>query len=418
MTNSGWKAGALIGLLVGSFGVGYGWRDLAAGTLGSSPDVQRLLSPKRKPTPTQVFKATFNDILTNYYRKVDPVELKYAGMEGLMGSLGDPHTMFMEPVLADVFSQETKGTRNFVGVGARLAPDPLGAKVRTVFRDGPAEKAGLKNGDLITTVEGKQVAGKEIESIVSMIRGKEGTSVRLEVMRPKRATPVQLVIPRGTIIAPTAEGELLGDTGIGYITVSSFSEPTTEQFDKALNELMTVPGGLKGLIIDMRGNPGGLLQTAVEMLSRFCEDKVVVTMKARSGREESPRTFTNGSVGLKCPIVVLVNENSASAAEIFAGVLRDYKLATLVGEHTYGKASVQNVFNLVGGSGAKITVARYYLPGGEDISRRVDEDGQYISGGLPPDVKVPLDPKAVLGELESDNQLQKAVSIIQSKLAK
>jgi len=169
----------------------------------------------------------------------------------------------------------------------------------------------------------------------------------------------------------------------------------------------------------LRDDPGGLLETAVEMLSRFAEDKVVVRMKGRDGREEVARTVSGYTHKFNYPIVVLINEDSASAAEIFTGVLQDYKLATVVGTHSYGKASVQSVTPLVGGSSAKITIARYYLPRGVDIGRKVDDEGQYISGGLEPDVKADLDldnPDLVFGDIKSDSQLQKAVSVLQGKV--
>jgi carboxyl-terminal processing protease len=174
---------------------------------------------------------------------------------------------------------------------------------------------------------------------------------------------------------------------------------------------------LRGLVLNLRDDPGGLLETAIELLSRFVEDKVVVKMKGREGHEEVARTYTGSKHNFNYPIVVLINEDSASAAEIFSGVLHDYQLATLVGEHSYGKASVQNVRMLVDGSSAKITIARYFLPGGEDIGRKVDDDGQYISGGLQPDVKVDLDldKNVTPGDLKTDTQLQKAVEIIRQK---
>ncbi|MBI3721300.1 MAG: hypothetical protein HY248_02000, partial [Fimbriimonas ginsengisoli] len=160
----------------------------------------------------------------------------------------------------------------------------------------------------------------------------------------------------------------------------------------------------------------------VEMLSRFVEDKLVVKMRSRDGAEEVARTFSGyRSDGLGVPIIVLVNEDTASAAEIFAGVLHDYRLATIVGEHTYGKASVQNIFSLRDGSSAKVTIARYFLPSGVDIGRRVDEDGLYISGGLQPDIKFvpdPDDPDIKIGDSKHDPQLRKAIDLILAKQPK
>jgi carboxyl-terminal processing protease len=208
---------------------------------------------------------------------------------------------------------------------------------------------------------------------------------------------------------------MIDGTKVGLLTVQQFAEPTTEQFDEALQGLETQ--GIEGLVIDLRNNPGGLLETAVEMLSRFVENKLVVRMKMRDGREEFAKTFVGAKHRFGYPVVVLMNEDSASAAEIFAGVLRDYKLATLVGEHSYGKASVQNVVMLVDGSSAKITIARYYLPSNTEMSRKVDEEGHYVSGGLVPDVKVSLDYTDMtnLGDPKTDTQLKRALEIIESK---
>lgn len=411
------KAIGLLAAIAIAFGVGFGWRDLKNGRLPSKDAVAKLVGGKQAATetPTQVFKRNFNNILTNYDKPVDPNQLKYSGMEGLLASLGDPHTVFLEPKIAKEFSKETKGENEFVGVGARLGRDPLGAKVMTVFEGGPAKRSGVQNGDVIVGVDGEAVAGIPIDEIVKRIRGKEGTIVTLELIRAGVATPIKIPIKRGKINPPTADAMVIPGTKVGFLTVQQFAEPTTAQFDHALDLLEAK--GIQGLVIDLRNNPGGLLETAVDMLSRFVENKLVVRMKMRDGREEFAKTFMGSKRKVTYPIVVLVNEDSASAAEIFAGVMRDYKLATLVGEHTYGKASVQNVFMLVDGSSAKITIARYYLPSNTEMSRKVDEEGQYVSGGLEPDIKVPIDFTEMtnLGDPATDTQLAKALEIIREK---
>lgn len=410
------KVIVFVAALLVTFGIGFAWRDLRSGSAPSMSAIQRLVKGDQsgvRATPTQVFKKAFQQISADFYKPVDPTKLKYAAMEGLLSSQGDPHTIFMEPKMAKEFADDTKG--NFVGVGARLLPDPLGAKVMNVFDDGPAQHAGVKEGDIISAVDGKSVGGMPVEDIVDKIRGKESTIVRLQIVRGKEPKPLSFAIKRGTIIAPTAEGHVLPGSNIGYVLVTSFSEPTAQQFEESLDKLDSK--GAKGLIIDLRNNPGGLLETAIEMLSLFAEDKPVVTMKRRGGREEVAKTYAGRKRNFGYPVVVLINEDSASAAEIFSGVLQDYRLATLVGDHSYGKASVQNVFMLVDGSSAKITIARYYLPRGVDIGRKVDEEGEYISGGLTPDVKVllDLDSDVIIGDPKTDNQLQKAIEVIKSK---
>jgi carboxyl-terminal processing protease len=365
-------------------------------------------------SPDQIFKRSYNRIQTEYDKKIDSNQLKYAGIQGMMSSLGDPHTMFLPPVMSEEFERDTQG--NFVGVGARLGKDPLGAKLQAVFEDGPAYRAGLRAGDTITAVDGKSTAGVLMGDIVQKIRGKEGTTVRITVERAKTHKKETVSIRRALVMMPTAEDQYLKDQEIGYLTVSQFSENTTEQFDRALNRLST--NNLKGLIIDLRGNPGGLLETADDMLSRFVDDKVVVTMKGRDGKQEIAKTNSGYTRTFHYPIVILINEDSASASEIFSGVLRDYHIATLVGTHSYGKMSVQNVFKLEDGSSAKITIAKYYLPNFEEISRKVDDYGQYVSGGINPDIISefnPDDADITLGDPKTDPQLKKAIEVIQSK---
>jgi len=409
--------GAVAGLL-GCGALGFAWRDLAQ---GQSPDPRaagKLLGVKSNDaaSPEQVFRQAYNQIRHGYTRSVDPDDLKYSGMQGLMSSLGDPHTVFMPPRAAQQFSEQT--TANFFGVGAKLSPDPLGAKAVTVFEDGPAFRAGLKKNDLITSVDGNKVAGKTIDDIVNRIKGKEGTQVTLTIVREGADKPITLPIKRGRIVTPTVESEFLAPSQIGYMLVSQFSQPTAMQFDRELARLEAQ--NMKGLVIDLRGNPGGLLETAQEMLGRFVENKVVVKMKGRGGFEETVRTPQGGRRTFGYPIVVLIDEASASAAEIFAGCLRDYGMATLVGTHTYGKASVQNVFPLIDRSSAKVTIANYYLPSGEFIGRKVDEDGVYVSGGLVPSVNVELDldGDVELGNPAKDNQLAKAIEVLQGNPGK
>ena len=187
-------------------------------------------------------------------KPVSAKDLKYAGMEGLMASVGDPHTMFMRPKVAEAFNDETRA--NFGGVGARLSPDPLGAKIGSVFDDGPAKKAGIQAGNIVTAVDGKAVGGKDIDDIVALIKGKEGTFVHLTVVQSGKEKPVNITVKRARITAPTVDSKYLPDSQIGYMYITTFSEPTVEQFDHELAKLEAYK--LKGLVIDLRENPGGL----------------------------------------------------------------------------------------------------------------------------------------------------------------
>lgn len=404
-------------LLAFCMAFGFFWRDVQHHQAPSRASLDRLLGVKVTGSSVrseQVFRDNYQRILANSIRPVKAVDLKYAGIGGMMASLGDPHTIFLPPRAAKMFSEETKA--NFFGVGARLQTDPLGAKVMSVFEDGPAYAAGMRKGNIISGVDGKSVGGMAIDDIVQKIKGKEGTIVRLTVVQPGKQKPVLMSIARARIIAPTVDGSVLPDTNIGYMSIISFSEPTTAQFDRELAKLETQ--GIKGLVIDLRGNPGGLLETAADMLGRFVSDKQVVTMVFRNGTKEEERTPSGEVHNFKYPIAVLIDQDSASAAEIFSGCLRDYGKATLVGTHSYGKASVQNVFPLIDQSSAKVTIAKYMLPSSGDIGRKVDADGVYIKGGLTPDVQVELntDVLVTMGEPKTDNQLAKAIQVLKAKM--
>lgn len=405
------KIAAYLGIALVFGGVGYAWRDVKAGTPINPSSWQRLagVTDERKDSPEQVFKSAYRLIRDEYYRPVNADDLKFAGMQGLLASLGDPHTMFMPPKLASRFSEETVG--NFFGVGARLGADPLGAKAVTVFEGAPAFKAGMRSNDVIIAVNGKKVAGLATDAIVSQVKGPENTYVTLTVMRSGSDKPLEFKIKRGRITTPTVESKVLEGSNVGYLSVSNFAEPTTSQFDHELDSLTAK--GIKGLVIDVRGNPGGLLETAAEMLSRFVENKTVLTMKKRDD-QEVVKTYSGAVREWPYKIAILMDENSASAAEIFAGVLRDYGLVTLVGTHSYGKASVQNLYPLIDKSSAKITIAKYYLPNGDFIGRKVDDDGVYVSGGLAPDVPatLDLDKDPIPGDPKTDTQLAKAIEVV------
>lgn len=410
--NNGVKALALVTAVATSFMGGFTWKDLRA---GSAPSAVAVTKPAAgNLTPTQIFTQEYRRILTDYYREPHANQLLYAGMDGLMGALRDPHTQFFEPYINEEFDRSTRGQQFFGGIGARLSPDPLGVKVIQVFRGGPAAEAGVRGGDIIIEVNGENVGGQNTDEIVGKIKGQIDTPVKLKVFRAGRER-LPFTIVRGRIVPPSADSNVLPGTNIGYLMVTGFEQPTPTQFYEGIQDLERQ--GIQGLVIDMRDNGGGLLESATEMLARFVEFKTVVTMRERGGRTQTVRTPGGLKHDFRYPVVVLVNERSASAAEIFAGVLRDYKLATLVGEHTYGKASVQNVIPLAGRTSAKVTIAHYMLPSGDDISRKVDEDETYISGGIKPDIEVPLSlsPDVAVGDLKTDNQLQRAVQVIKDK---
>ncbi|MCB0826742.1 MAG: S41 family peptidase [Armatimonadetes bacterium] len=400
----------LIAAFAGFFLVGFFVRDAFAKEAPNGKAFARLMGNKSaQKTPTEVFSDNLDIIAQNAAVQPDPLKLRYSAMSGLVSSLGDPHTNFLEPVVAEALALDTRG--NFQGIGARLGGDPLGAKVGTVFRDGPAKKAGLQPNDIITGVDGLNVSGMVVDEIVEKIKGPEGTRVVLTVMRESASEPIRIPITRAVVLIPTAEGKMLPNK-VGYVQVSGFSELTAKQFKTELNALKQQ--GMQKLVIDLRSNPGGLLNAAADMLSYFFADKPVVTMKGRNGDTQTARTNKGQVIKLPQDVVILINEDSASASEIFSGVMQDYGRAKLVGTHSYGKASVQELRQLPEGATAKITIAKYFIPSGRDISRKLDEDGDYISGGLKPDYEVELEltEKTEIGNPEQDSQLKRALEIL------
>lgn len=403
------RVALFLAILTVLFGTGFFAHDVLAGTPPNLAALGRITSPiaaQDSETPVETFQHHYDLILAKHGETTTREKLRNAAMGGLVASLGDPHTNYLEPKVNESFTTETKG--NYTGIGARLGEDPLGAKIGTVFKGGPADKAGLIPGDVITKVNNFDASGKEVDKIVENILGEEGTPVTLTVVREGKAGVQTMKIIRRQILIPTVESKMLPGN-IAYVQVSGFSEPTPMQFRDAITELDQQHP--TGLIIDMRGNPGGLLDAAVKMLSLFVSDKPVVTMKERGGKTMTAETDHGQVLGINYPITILMNEDSASAAEIFSGVMRDYKKAVLIGTHSYGKASVQNLFQLPGGASAKITIAKYFLPATGDISRKVDDDGTYIKGGLAPDIKVEIPTKGdwKIGEPGKDPQLDRAI---------
>ena len=396
-----------------AFGFGFAVPDLQAGQAPNAKAFAGLMGAQSTLTPAQTYQLHFDNIQRRYTRIVSPSELRASAMDGLVATLGDPHTNYFEPVAAERFTTENRG--NFVGIGARLGENALGAAVAAVFESGPAFRSGLKVNDVIVTVDAEKVAGVPVTEIVGKIRGEEGTTVKLGVMRAGSASNVTLNIVRSQVEIPTAEGKMLADN-IGFISVSQFTERTPEQFDRALTKV--IDSKAQGLIIDLRENPGGLLQSASAMLGNFVSRKLVVSMKMRDGSVKEEFTPGGAVVGFPKPVVILVDENSASAAEIFSGVLRDYKIATLVGEHSYGKTSVQNVHPIrEDNASIKVTIAKYFLPSGVNFDRKVDEDGTYLKGGLEPDVliELPTGEPVVIGDADKDPQLKKAIEVVKQK---
>lgn len=275
--------------------------------------------------------------------------------------------------------------------------------VSTVFDNSPAEKAGMKSGDVIVKVNGTDAVSTDLEKTVSMIKGKEGTSVTLTLYRSTKGN-FDITAKRQKVAIDTVSGEMLSNE-IGYMQVSMFDENTGNNFNKKIDELKQQ--GMKGLILDLRSNPGGLLSACIQVTSNFVtKDKVIVSTIDKYNSKEEYKSKGGNYIGL--PLVVLVDGNTASASEIFSGAIRDYKLGTLIGEKTFGKGVVQAPFDLNDGTQLKITISKYYTPNGENIHHK----------GIKPDIEVkyPDTLKDKPYDRNSDPQFQKALEQIKSKM--
>ena len=332
-------------------------------------------------------------------------EEAYAALRKSLEKLRDPYTRFMDPKQYEILSSQTSGELS--GVGIRLEVDE-GTKALTVvepIENSPAIRAGIQSGDHIVSIDGKPTRGMSVEDASKLIRGEVGTKVNLEIRREKDQ-PLTVSLTRARIELPTVRYSLKqeGTNRIGYIRLNEFSAHAAEQMRRAIQDLTAQK--VDGFVLDLRSNPGGLLQASIEISRMWMNDGSIVRTVDRKGHDEE--ISANQTALTKLPLVVLVDGNSASSSEILTGALKDNARATVVGSQTFGKALVQSVHNLADGSGLAVTIAHYYTPNGTDISRK----------GITPDFVVELtdldkqklssDPK--LFATKQDPQYAKAVS--------
>ena len=321
----------------------------------------------------------------------------YAGM---MNGLGDPYTVYYTKEEYKALNEDTEG--KYSGIGAVVSQNP-NTKIITIvkiFDNSPANDAGLQVGDIIYKIDGEEVAGTDMDILVkTKIRGEEGTSFKMTVLRGDERKEVELDLIRRSIEVETVAGKML-DNNIGYIAVSQFDAVTSEQFKSNIESLQSQ--GMTKLIVDLRGNPGGLLDQVVDMLDYILPDGLVLYTEDKYGKREE--YYSDGSHELKIPMVVLVNENSASASEVFTATFRDFEWGTVVGKTTFGKGIVQKVLPLGDGTAVKITTQHYYPPSGYDLHKV----------GIKPDLEVDLNEGAKIGT-DSDNQLSAAIDILKNE---
>ncbi len=327
---------------------------------------------------------TFNEVLDlvqkNYVDKVEPSALVQGAINGMMKSL-DPHSSFMTPELYKELEVETQGRFGGIGIEITILKDVL--TVVSPIEDTPAFKAGVKPGDQIIKIDGKSTKDITIMEAVNKLRGPKDTKVTITIMREKLSQPKDIVLTRAVIQVKSVKAKTFDDN-IGYIRIASFHERTSSDLRKALGEVREKAKPMKGLVLDLRNDPGGLLTQAIEVSDMFLKSGSIVSTRGRTKSMETKATARdNGDQEVTVPMVVLVNEGTASAAEIVAGALQDNGRALVVGTQTFGKASVQTVIPLEDGSALKLTTARYYTPSGRSIQAE----------GIKPDIIVkPMKP--------------------------
>lgn len=330
--------------------------------------------------------------------QLDPSKLLDGLKTGLVDAANDPYTAYFNPADAKTFDEELTGS--FTGIGAELGTDAnKNIVVVSPLSGYPAEKAGLKPKDIIAAIDGQSTTGLSVDKVVQKIRGAAGTTVKLTISRGTDK-PFELSITREQITIPSVKSSV--DAGIGYLKISQFTTDTTKLAQAATADFKAQ--GVKALILDLRGDPGGYLKTAVEVSSLWLDKGKTVVSERRGGQTLSTDYALGGNILKGMPTVVLINGGSASASEITAGALRDNGVATIVGEKSFGKGSVQQVENLPGGGELKVTIARWFTPAGKNIDKQ----------GIAPDINIVMsDSDANAGK---DPQKDRATAILKAKI--
>ena len=322
---------------------------------------------RRSPfEPLTIFARALAYIELSYIEPVDQKSLVYGAIRGLADSL-DPHSVFLDPEEYEILKSDAEG--RFAGVGVEVSTRDGWLTILSVFEGGPAAKAGLQPGDRFLSIEGEDARDVRLYDAVRRIRGEPGTTVDVTVRREGQEKALERTLTRAFIDIDPIESELLGD-GLVYVRIKAFQDGTARLLSDALDDAVVKRrkrGGTTGLLLDLRDNGGGLLHEAVWVTDELLASGVIVSTRGRGGEKISEYSARRAGTRPKWPIVVLINENTASASEIVAGALRDHGRAVLVGVRTFGKGSVQNVFELPGGSALKLTTYRYYTPSGRSI---------------------------------------------------
>lgn len=381
------------------------WTVLVLGMLLFSGAALALPKSAVKPEQTkdpyelmELFGAVYDAVKTDYVEETDDQKLVEAAINGMLTSL-DPHSGYMDAESYDDMETQTKG--EFGGLGIEITADKGFVRVMSPIDDTPAFKAGLQTGDYITHIDGLSVAGLSLNDAVKKMRGKPGTEVTLTISRQEKE-PFDVTLKRAIIKVKPVKYEVKGN--VGYIRIVSFSETTADMTKKAVLELTKKIGKDKihGLILDLRNNPGGLLDQAVAVCDLFLDGGEIVSTRSRRPEDTMRFSAGKGDMTNGLPIVVIINEGSASASEIVSGALQDHHRALLVGLKSFGKGSVQTIRSIPGFGGIRMTTARYYTPSGKSIQAK----------GIEPDIVIPrakIEEQAVIAGFAESN-LPEAIS--------
>ena len=370
------------------------------GAVSASGDSQDGAVSVANPATMQKMGVLEEMIGEYYLEDAGEPELEQGVYKGMIEALGDPYSTYYSQEELEDLQNKTQGI--YYGIGARVGidADTQLPRIASVIEGTPAQEAGLMSGDLLYKVDDTLVQGMDLNSAVALVKGDEGTTVHLTVIREGETDYLEFDVERRKLENETVTYEMLED-GAGYIQIQEFDDVTVDQFEEALEACRQE--GMRGLILDLRGNPGGNLTTVCEIARMMLPEGLIVYTEDKNGQREE---YTcDGKSQLDVPLVVLVDANSASASEILAGAVKDYGIGTLVGTTTFGKGIVQRIMKLSDGSAVKLTVSKYYTPKGNNIHEI----------GISPDVEVPFEAEPYL-EDGTDNQLERAVEVLKGKM--
>lgn len=339
-----------------------------------------------------------------YYNDMNREDMQDSMYEGLIKGLGDPYSVYYNE--EDYTELQLDTTGQYYGIGAGLSQniDTMVVSISKVYKGTPSEEAGLKNDDIIISVENIDATSMEVSELVKHIRGEEGTTVHLEIYRPSTEEYLSFDVMRADITLPSVDYAML-ENNIGYIVIDSFETDTAHQFEAAIDDLTAQ--GMQAVIFDVRYNPGGMVTSVVDILDRILPEGLLVYIEDKVGNRQD--YSSSNTEYMELPIAVLINEDSASASEIFAGAIKDYEYGTLIGTTTFGKGIVQTIFPLQDGDAIKLTTAKYFTP-----------NGNYIHEvGIEPDIELEyeyLNPEGEEYERQYDNQILKAIEVLEEEL--